>query len=69
MRYVHARLDIADRDEAYRNYIAGVLKIISRNDRIPWFFDIMKKESAPEESAEDIIARIKKGVNKDNGGS
>lgn len=60
MRYVKARYDQEDEREAYRIYVTECL----RGDRdIPHFYDYIREDKVKEESADEIIDRIKKGVN------
>lgn len=63
MRYVKARLDRADRDEAYRIYITDVLRLVSGRDGLPRFYELVYPQEVKETDAEEIIERIMNGVN------
>ena len=69
MRYVKSRLKKDNEDEAYRIYVTDVLRIISGRDGLPRFYEMLHPENDdPPETAEEIIARTKAGVNKFGGG-
>ena len=49
--------------------MAAMVKIAAGAKDIPWFHDIVKKDSQPVESETEIMERIKNGVNKIGGSS
>lgn len=47
--------------------MAAMAKIAARANDVPWLHDIVKQNAKPVESEEEIIERIKNGVNKIGG--
>lgn len=68
MRYVIARLNELERENAYRIYVTDGLRAIV-NSKAERYADLLKPRKRSTESSEEIIARFKKnlGAEEDNG--
>ena len=73
MRYVLARFEQEQREEAYRIYISDGIRFISENTTHPAFdgggkylnlryYDLIYPSAPDERTAEDIIDHIKQGL-------
>ena len=59
MRYVEARFDEYNRDEAYRIYVSKSLQLIPQDKYLTKnYSDILKPEPKDERSGEDIVSDI-----------
>ena len=59
MRYVEARFDEYNRDEAYRIYISKSLQLIPQDKYLTKnYSDILKPEKKDDRSGEDIVSDI-----------
>lgn len=66
MRYVKARQENADREEAYRIYMTEMIRVTAMDvrgrDGLPRFYDLMHPVES-KEAPEEIIERLKNGIN------
>lgn len=59
MRYVEARFDEYNRDEAYRIYVSKSLQLIPQDKYLTKnYSDILKPEQKDNRSGEDIVSDI-----------
>ena len=65
MRYVIARINEHDREQAYRIYVTDALKIIGRIDQR--YYDFVRPTKVETRTAEEIISSISEKLKKAGG--
>lgn len=63
MRYVEARFDEYNREEAYRSYVTHSLQLIPQNQYIiPTFEEILNPKSADTRTGDEIVSDVMKSA-------
>lgn len=60
MRYVEARLEESNREEAYRIYVSKSLQLIPQDRylKVDCYLDLLKKRNADNRSGDEIVSDI-----------
>ena len=63
MRYVEARIEERNREEAYRIFVTKSLQLIPQNKFLKIDYDeMLKKASTPQKSGDEIAAEVIKNA-------